>query len=166
MRAAAVVLVVLTGCGSNSGGGGGSCPDVARLLRDPSSGACHVVAARDAKGNEGPAQDQAPCQGFCASLPEADCISVAGCHRAVLVGTDPGRSQFFGCWNTAPAARVPSGACVELDADDCSRNDRCAAWYRETTPGTMRFDHCADEPAYQLASHVDRGAGPRSATGR
>lgn len=165
MRALAAVLVVLTGCGASSGGGGGACPAFARLLRDPSSGACHVVAAYDAEGNEDPARSQAACQGFCASLPEADCISVAGCHAAVLVGPNPGEGQFFGCWNTAPVAPA-SAACVELDADDCSRNDRCAAWYRQASPGTMQFDHCADEPAYRLASHIDRGGGPHAAPGR
>ena len=159
-------MVVLTGCGGNSGGGGSSCTATAQLLRDPSSGACHVVAVWDAEGNEDPAQDQAPCHSFCASLPEADCISVAGCHPAVLAGPSSVRGQFLGCWNTVPAAPVRAVACVELDAESCSRNDRCAAWYREATGGTMQFDHCAGEPAYRLASHVDRGSDSRSATRR
>ena len=171
MRAAALVLVIVAGCGGSSGssgssvgsvGGDGAHPGFARLLRDPASGACHVVGACDAEGSEDPARDQAACQGFCASLPEADCIALAGCHPAVLVGSSPGQGQFFGCWNTAPAASAPGGACASLDADDCSRNDRCAVWYRETTPGAMQFDHCTDHIAYQIASHVDRGAGSRA----
>jgi hypothetical protein len=162
MRTVAMLVVVLTGCSVSGGssGGGGTCPQFAEVLRDPFSGACHVVPACDAAGNPNPALDQAPCQGFCDALVEADCISVAGCHRAVVVDRDrnPATGHFLGCWNTAQLGAPPSGACASLDAEGCSRSDRCAPWYRGGI-GDLEFDHCADELAYQMASHVDRGAG-------
>jgi hypothetical protein len=157
-------VVVLIGCGVNGteSAGGGVCPDIAFSLRDPSSGACHVVTACDAGGNDDPALVQAPCQGFCDSLPEADCISTAGCHRAVLVERNPAMGRFFGCWNIAQPGPIETAICGGLDADGCSRHDTCAAWYQSGIAETMQFDHCADELAYSLASHVDRGLGSRA----
>jgi hypothetical protein len=167
MRAVAMFVVVLTGCaGGGNGSGnssGGTCPDWTVSLRESVSGACHSVSACDAEGNENPELDQAPCRGFCESLPEADCISLAGCHRAVLVVVErnPATGRFLGCWNTAQPGPALAAACASLDAESCSRSDRCAAWYRGDL-GAMQFDHCTDELAYQMASHVDRGAGSRA----
>jgi hypothetical protein len=46
---------------------------------------------------------------------------------------------------TAARDPVSTGACTGLDAQACSRHDNWSAWYLETSPGTTKFEHCADE---------------------
>ncbi len=133
----ALLVVVIAGCG----GGGDVCPQYVVVLRDPVSGACHDARPCDANGNEIPIPDQASCGSSCETLSEADCVVAAGCRAAYLGGSN----SFLGCWGTAPSGPVSTGACAGLDAQTCSRHDNCSAWYLESSPGTTKFDHCADE---------------------
>jgi len=136
----ALLVVFIAGCGL--GEGGEVCPLYVVVLRDPVSGTCHDVRPCDASGNGIPIPDQASCGSSCEALSEADCVVAAGCRAAYIGGNS---NRFLGCWGTAPSDPVRTGACAGLDAQACSRHDNCSAWYLEPSPGTTKFDHCADE---------------------
>ena len=78
-------------------------------------------------------------------------MATTGCFATfVLSANDDGPPSYNGCWQTAPSGPV-GGSCANLDAQECSRHDNCAAFYEE--PGSARtsdvarleFRYCAAE---------------------
>lgn len=159
MRSLALVTVLLAGCNlffddddnppclaqpNTKGGAEGFAPQ--ELLRNPDTGNCEGFGGGTCDDRCGPCPatdiaqpDWGSCFSQCEGLAETDCIKQAGCFAAYDELTNPTRSQFRGCWQTAPSGPVSTGTCSGLGAQECSRHDNCTAHYNP------RFTFCADE---------------------
>jgi len=158
-------LVVLTGCQLVfDHGGDDSCPPIAYdlapaiQLRNPQNGLCTGFGQPyPCDTSCGPCAEPAnaqpdwgQCFGMCEQIvqsgansmaQEASCIAQAGC-RAIYI--DPGAinapPKFADCWSIAPSGPV-KGECAQLDAQQCSRHDDCAAVHDDTN----QFLRCVPE---------------------
>ena len=173
---ALLVLVVLGGCDLYFGGdddpppcndyGYGAGPAIypSQELRNPDNGQCQYVgggypcddicgpcpAAGDDISIANP--DWGSCYSQCEGLPEASCLSTAGCFAAYTDNpaadypNGDGLNEFYGCWQTAPSGPV-HGSCSGLDAQECSRHDDCSAVYASLTMEAtyLKFESCQPE---------------------
>lgn len=178
MRRLVTVLVLLTGCNLYWTGDGDDvvCAlDIApsQELRNPVTGDCEYFngpgypcddfcgPCPESAGQ--PTPDWGACYSQCNGLEEASCLTASGCLAAYY--EDPradsiGRT-FRGCFVTAPSGPVSTGACTNLDAQQCSRHDNCAMVYDGNLDGTNEgnFAYCAPEPTAMGCATVDCGPG-------
>ena len=155
MRAALIALV-LAGC-TSTGGDDQICaatPGVAISLRDPSTGQCEAFDTGGCRGI--PVPDWAECGGACDALDEPTCLATAHC-RAVYTGTAPDLT-YDGCWGTAPQASLAGVACANLDPQQCSEDDECAAVFAATPSSPpLAWETCAAEPSALGPGTCDAG---------
>ena len=156
MRGFLLLIVLTTGCFANGGTDClGESPD---LLFDPQRGQCiYVGSAEGCQCVAGPAspacfvgdpheRDLAACHA-CGTKTEAECIAHADCIAQYINGS------YADCRGAPPSGSVHAGACVGLDARECSRRDYCALRYTRADEHAPAFEGCADEvAASQLAS--------------
>jgi hypothetical protein len=154
----AYVVILLAGCGlywndppppppacAGTGFSGGS---DGIDLRDPDTGQCVDYSTGDCGclpcGVDAP--NWAECNGRCETLDESSCLAEPGCHAAYL-----GTLSFMGCWEVEPTGPI-EGECTGLDAYTCTAHDDCISVFNEHADATSAsFDHCAPEPAAQVA---------------
>src|SRR5688500_2362911 len=171
MRSVAIaVLVLLSGCDLYFTDGDDEPPcnypaagdkEIApsQAYRNPQTGTCEYFGY-PCDGRCGPCPEYASdvaqpdwgsCYSQCEGLDASSCKATAGCFATYLTSKEnDGPPSYDGCWQTAPSGPV-GGSCANLDAQECSRHDNCAAYYEETGyartsyAAPLEFQYCASE---------------------
>jgi hypothetical protein len=161
MRGFLLLILITAGCFASNGGTDclGESPD---RFFDPSAGQCIDVGSAEAcQCNVGPGRtecivgdahdlDLAACD-TCQVSTEQACIERSGCIAAYLDGS------FDQCRTAAPSGPLHVGACVGLDAHQCSRHDNCALRYLRAADGSPMFERCADDVPPRRFAACDGG---------
>jgi hypothetical protein len=130
---------------------GGGAPWPTDELRNPFTGQCEQFGGGGCDEQLDPPQlpDWAVCHA-CSGLDEATCLVADGCRAAYVDPAAGGDAAlvYLECFGTAPSGPV-HGSCVNLDAQECSRHDDCAAVYAADVPF---FERCiAEQPTVEPA---------------
>lgn len=111
------------------------CPEPRISLRNPTTLVCepfHVPSPTCPDESEPPTW--ATCNACSNIATQAECLAAAGCRATYdncYLFDEPciGGRVYVGCVGVDRAGPV-AGACEDLDANDCSSRDDCAAWYQ------------------------------------